>query len=165
MRNSHGALGVDEARPSFQPELDGRSGLRPEVLLEAPEGCEAGALWGLLENAGCKVTWCPGPEGPPASFCPLLGAHRCALVESADVVVSALGFGHESCRQVLAELAQMYPEPVVIVAAPLGACLDWAPLLKGHRVVRSPISERALLEAVEDAWATSYEHPAGTCDL
>src|SRR5665213_35425 len=81
---------------------------RPEVLLEAPEGAEASVIWGLLEDSGYKVSWCPGPEGPPPSWCPLLSGHRCSLVESADVVVSALGFHDSSCRQVLKELGRLH---------------------------------------------------------
>ncbi|HXQ62789.1 MAG TPA: hypothetical protein VN796_10685 [Acidimicrobiales bacterium] len=124
---------------------------RPEVLLEAPESVEAGVLWGLLEGSGYKVSWCPGPEGPPPSWCPLLGGHRCALVESSDVVVSALGFHHSSCRQVLAELARLHPEAAVIVETPRSEAVQWEPLLQGHLVLPVPHSERALIEDVEAA--------------
>ena len=124
---------------------------RPEVLLEAPEGAQAAVLWGLLADRGYKVSWCPGPEGPPPSWCPLLGGCRCALVDSADVVVSALGFHDESCRQVLGELGRLHPEAAVIVEAPPPAAAQWAPLLRGHQVLHGPLSTGALLEAVEAA--------------
>ncbi len=124
---------------------------RPEVLLEAPEGAEASVIWGLLEDSGYKVSWCPGPEGPPSSWCPLLSGHRCSLVESADVVVSALGFHDSSCRQVLEELGRLHPEAAVIVETPPSEAVQWEPLLEGHLMLPLPLSARALLEDVEAA--------------
>jgi hypothetical protein len=124
---------------------------RPEVLLEEPEGAEASVIWGLLEDSGYKVSWCPGPEGPPPSWCPLLSGHRCSLVESADVVVSALGFHDSSCRQVLEELGRLHPEAAVIVQTPPSQAVQWEPLLEGHLMLPMPLSARALLEDVEAA--------------
>jgi hypothetical protein len=124
---------------------------RPEVLLEEPEGAEASVIWGLLEDSGYKVSWCPGPEGPPPSWCPLLSGHRCSLVESADVVVSALGFHDSSCRQVLEELGRLHPEAAVIVQTPPSEAVQWEPLLEGHLMLPMPLSARALLEDVEAA--------------
>jgi len=124
---------------------------RPEVLLEAPEAAAAGGLWGILEDRGYKVSWCPGPEGPPASWCPLLGGCRCELVESADVVVSALGFHDRSCRQVLGELGRLHPEAVVIVEASPSEATQWAPLLRGHEVLPTPLATGRLVDALEAA--------------
>jgi hypothetical protein len=121
------------------------------VLLEEPEGAEASVIWGLLEDSGYKVSWCPGPEGPPPSWCPLLSGHRCSLVESADVVVSALGFHDSSCRQVLEELGRLHPEAAVIVQTPPSEAVQWEPLLEGHLMLPMPLSARALLEDVEAA--------------
>jgi hypothetical protein len=140
------------------PELQGVAGTaqtstasRPEVLLEAPEGAEAGVLWGALEDSGYKVSWCPGPEGPPASWCPLLGGCRCELVESADVVVSALGFHDASCRQVLGELGRLHPEAAVIVEASPSEATRWAPLLRGHQVLPMPLASGPVVDAVDAA--------------
>jgi hypothetical protein len=121
------------------------------VLLEEPEGAEASVIWGLLEDSGYKVSWCPGPKGPPPSWCPLLSGHRCSLVESADVVVSALGFHDSSCRQVLEELGRLHPEAAVIVQTPPSEAVQWEPLLEGHLMLPMPLSARALLEDVEAA--------------
>jgi hypothetical protein len=126
---------------------------RPEVLVEVPDGPKACALLGLLESRDVKVTWCPGPEGPPPSWCPLQGGHRCTLVESADLVVSALGFHNAACRQVLGELGSLHPEAKVIVEVPWPAAIQWAPLIKSHKVLPKPFSERALFKAVEEALA------------
>jgi hypothetical protein len=128
---------------------------RPEVLLEASEEAEASVLWGLLEDSGYKVSWCRGPEGPSPSWCPLLGGHRCPLVESAAVVVSALGFDDASCRQVLEELGRLHPEAAVIVETPRSEAVQWEPLLEGHLVLPMPLSARALLDDVEAALSRS----------
>jgi len=87
------------------------------VLLEAPEG-EAAELWRTLEDEGAQVLWCPGPEGPSPAWCPLMAGLRCSLVESADVVVFALGCETALCRLVLAELERLHPDTEVIVRVP-----------------------------------------------
>jgi len=124
---------------------------RPKVLLEAPEGVEGTALWGFLADSGYSVSWCPGPCGPPQSWCPLLSGHRCTLVESADVVVSALGFHDLSCRQVLEELGRLHPEVAVIVEIPPSEAVRWERLLEGHLVLPMPLSARALFDDVDAA--------------
>jgi len=126
-------------------------GTRPEVLLEAPEGADTGALWGLLADAGYRVSWCPGPSGAAPSWCPLLGGHRCALVESADVVLCALGFSDASCRQVLEGLRRLHPDTPVIVETPMSQAVRWESLLQGHPVLPMPPSSRAVIEDVEAA--------------
>jgi len=87
------------------------------VLLEAPEGDEAAELWRILEDEGARVSWCPGPEGPPPAWCPLMAGRRCSLVESAAVVVFALGLETASCRLVRAELERLHPDTAVVTAA------------------------------------------------
>ena len=122
---------------------------RTEVLLEAPEGAEAGELWGLLEDNGYKVSWCPGPEGPPPVWCPLLDGRRCRLVESADVVVCALGLHGESCRQVARELGRLHPEAAVIVETPAAGAVQWESTPHGHVANPAPPSAQAVLEEIE----------------
>ena len=125
-----------------------------EVLLEAPEGAEAAVLWGVLDDAGYRVSWCPGPEGPPAAWCPLLGGCRCSLVASADVVVFALGLDNASCRHVLKEMGRLHPEMAVIVEAHPSEAAQWGTLLQNHTVLSAPPSRRSVLEALD----TSVSH-------
>jgi DNA-binding response OmpR family regulator len=119
------------------------------VLLEVPDEAEAARLWQVLADRGYEVHWCPGPEGPPATWCPLLGAARCDLIESADVVVSALGLSLGSCREVLAKLRALHPEARVIVEAGPSEAARWPSLLNGYQVLQPPVSADALLAAVD----------------
>jgi hypothetical protein len=126
----------------------GPDGSRPVVLLEAREGAEVGRLWGLLEAKGYAVSWCPGPTGPPAAWCPLLGGRRCGLVESAAVVVCGLGLSDPSCRLVLDEMAHLHADACVIVEASEVEVTEHADLLRGHTVLISP-SAGAVADAVD----------------
>ena len=119
------------------------------VLLEAPDGPEGAMLWRALNEHGYEVSWCPGPEGPPATWCPLMNDRPCDFVDCADVVVSALGFGSRTCREVLAKLGKVHPRARVIAEAPLPAAVQWGPVLDGYRVLITPVSERRLLDAIE----------------
>ncbi|HXX90853.1 MAG TPA: hypothetical protein VEI83_11600 [Acidimicrobiales bacterium] len=120
---------------------------RPEVLLEAPESAETAAIWDILEDAGYRVSWCPGPEGASPVWCPLLGGNRCALVESADAVVCALPADGPCYGNVLAGLGRLHPEtPVVVQAhARSGA---WH-RLHGPSAARRAGSAAELVECVE----------------
>jgi hypothetical protein len=123
---------------------------RPKrVLLEVPDEAEAARLWQVLADKGYEVTWCPGPEGPPATWCPLLSDGPCDLIESADVVVSALGMSLPSCREVLAKLRSLHLEARVIVEAGTADATKWPSLLNGYQVLRHPISAEALHAAVD----------------
>jgi len=84
-----------------------------------------------------------------------LSGHRCTLVESADVVVSALGFHDLSCRQVLEELGRLHPEVEVIVETRPSEAVQWEQLLEGHLVLPTPLSARALLDDVDAALSRS----------
>lgn len=121
------------------------------VLIEAPDGPEGTTIWQVLRDSGYETLWCPGPAGPPESWCPLMGGRRCDLVASADVIVSSLGFGHSTCREVLAKLHSLHPEARVVVEASPSAARKWSPVLGGYQVVLSPVSARSLLDAVERA--------------
>lgn len=119
------------------------------VLIEAPDGPDGTTIWQVLTDNGYEVSWCPGPAGPPETWCPLMSGRRCDLVESADVIVSCLGLGQCTCREVLAKLHSLHPEARVIVEASPSASRKWSSLLEGYQVLGSPISARSLLEAVE----------------
>ena len=121
---------------------------RPVVLLEGPESADTGELWEALDAAGYRVTWCPGPAGPPPVWCPLLGGERCTLVESADAVVCGLGFEHQVCRQVLAGLERLHPDmPVIVPATAGGAGAGASP---GTRVT-GPVAVPDVVETVAAA--------------
>lgn len=122
---------------------------RPRVLIEAPDGPDGTRIWQVLRDGGYEVSWCPGPVGPPESWCPLMAGQPCDLVASADVIVSSLGFGHSTCREVLAKLRSLHPQARVVVEASPSAARKWSSLLVGYQVVRSPVTARSLLEAVE----------------
>lgn len=119
------------------------------VLVEVPDVPEGTVLWRELTGRGFDVSWCPGPEGPPASWCPLMGGRPCDLVDSADVVVWSLGFDSSICRDVLAKMRSLHPEARVIVEATEAEAAAWSSLLGGYVVVRPPVSAEALLDAIE----------------
>ena len=62
---------------------------RPRALIEDADFGFALSTATTLRRAGYAVAICRGPE--PDEYCPLVGAHECALVAGADVVVSGLG--------------------------------------------------------------------------
>ena len=128
-------------------QVPDRAASPPMVLLEAPEGTEAGRIWGILEEGGFRVSWCPGPQGPPAAWCPVMGGRRCALIDSADVVVSALGLSDSSCRQVLEGIERLHPDASVIVAASPAEAGECSQLLHGCTVLPPPLPAQALLAA------------------
>jgi len=122
-----------------------------QVLVEVPDVPEGTVLWRALTERGYDVSWCPGPEGPPASWCPLMGGRLCDLVDSADVVVSSLGFDSGCCRDVLANIRSLHPAARVIVEADATEAATWASLLDGYQVISRPVSTQALLNAIEFA--------------
>ena len=72
---------------------------RPRVLVEVPGGRWRAAT--EAANAGLGVIGCYGPSGTPAGWCPVLRGEPCPLVESADVVVTALRADDERTATVL----------------------------------------------------------------
>lgn len=119
------------------------------VLLEAPDGPEGTRLWRELTERGYEVSWCPGPEGPPPAWCPLMSGHPCDLVEESDVVVSALGLRRTECREVLAHIGIVHPRAKVIVEASGSEMTRHATLLSRHVALRSPVAAGELAEAIE----------------
>ena len=151
---SQGAAGTATA-----PPVAGRV-----VLLEAPEGAAA-EFWGILGDGGAQVSWCPGPEGPSPAWCPLMAGRRCSLVESADVVIFALGLETAPCRQVLAELERLHPETAVIVQASAPDAARWSPVLDGHTVLPAPLSRDTLLHEVAAAAAAFCSRSAASHEV
>ncbi len=129
------------------------------VLVEESDGAEAFAYWRLLTDNGYDVQWCPGPGGQPGSRCALVACGHCELVERADVVVSSLGIDNEPSRDVLASIRRVYPETPVIVQASKRELSRWASLFDGNRILRTPVTGRALLDSVRDALAHRSPEP------
>lgn len=64
------------------------------VLVESAQPALAISDFSRYREAGLDVALCTGPEvGEDAAQCPMVAAGRCELVESADVVLAALGPG------------------------------------------------------------------------
>ena len=129
------------------------AGRPPRVLLEMRNGGEAFARLRLLQTAGYEVSWCPGPEGHPVRRCPLMNGDVCPLVESADVLVCALGLDQQSGREVLDALHRTRPELPVVVETTASQAERWEPLVAHHRVVNAPTSAKDLVTAVNQAMA------------
>ena len=145
-------LGRDHAgRWTRRGDAVGARGERPQVLVEEPDAAEAFAYWRLLEDNGYRASWCPGPETAPGRRCPLVFGGRCRLVEQADVVVSSLGLHNESARRVFEALRRVHPEKPVVVEGPRPVLERYAGMLDGQRLVRMPVTGRAVLASVRDA--------------
>jgi hypothetical protein len=109
----------------------------PRVLIEHPDPSAGLDLAVALSNAGCAVAICCGPDAAadPATRCPLHRLDPCAVVQGADVVVTALGLDREDSRDVLRGLRTRYPSTRLVVEATAGESLDLADDLAGCTVV------------------------------
>jgi hypothetical protein len=133
------------AAPAF---AEGRGG--PKLLIEDPDG------WSYadhFERAGFRVALCDGPrpEGADCSRCPLLETGRCAAVESADVILSALpGDVGKPIVGALGERARMVP---TVLHVPGPRADEYARLLDEATIVRFPAPLAELEAAVRSAVA------------
>jgi hypothetical protein len=146
---NNGGSRLDEERGHRGSKTGSARPLR--VLVEIPDVPEGTVLWRELTGLGFEVSWCPGPEGPPASWCPLMGGRACDLVDSADVVISSLGFDSSGCREVLAKIRSLHPGARVIVEVNETEAVTWASLVDGYQVIRRPVTAQALSDAIERA--------------
>src|SRR6266536_4064660 len=119
-----------ELRPWAYPE-------RPRVLIEHRDPDAGLELAAAFRGAGCTVGICRGPDAraDPATRCPLHGFEPCAVVEGADLIVTALDFEEEENLEVLRGLRTRYAGTRVVVAATVGEALELGGLLEGCRVV------------------------------
>lgn len=122
----------------------------PRVLVEAEDPAAAFARLRILAAAGYEVAWCEGPEGHRFRQCPLVRGAPCALVDSADVVVTCLGMEHSSARQILSSIDRRGTRPVVVETT-LESADRWMGDVGPHRVVAAPATPRELLGAVTEA--------------
>ncbi len=119
----------------------------PRVLVEHPDE-EAGlAIASGLRFAGYAVAVCPGPAGH--GRCPLTGPAGCAPAHDADLVVSSLGYEHESAREVLRELRTRYPDTPLVVEAPSDMDASLRELLDGCHRLPAPATPEQIVAAVQ----------------
>jgi len=122
----------------------------PRVLIEHPDPVVGLDLATALRAAGCAVATCrgPGSAGDTAGACPLHRLEPCAVVEGADVVVTAIDLDVEEGREVLRGLRTRYPSTALVVAATPAASLDLAAELAGCTVVPPTAGPDAIAAAV-----------------
>jgi hypothetical protein len=110
---------------------------RPRVLIEHPDADAGLDLATAIRRAGYAVAICRGPDSSadPATRCPLHQLEPCAIVEGADVVVTALGFDREDAREVLRGLRARYPSTKLVVEATVAEALELEDELVGWTVV------------------------------
>jgi hypothetical protein len=130
-----------------------RFGQWPRILIEHP-GPHAGLeLATALRSAGYTVAVCRGPDAAadPATRCPLHRLEPCAIVEGADVVVTALGLDREDARGVLRGLRTSYPSKPLVVEATVANALDLADELHGCTVLPEGADPSRVVAAVREA--------------
>ena len=110
---------------------------RPRVLIEHPDAGAGLDLATAIRRAGYAVAICRGPDAAAdrATRCPLHQLEPCAVVEGADVVVTALGFDREDARAVLRGLRTRYPSTKLVVEATVAEALELEDELAGCVVV------------------------------
>jgi CheY-like chemotaxis protein len=122
----------------------------PRVLIEHPDPSAGLDLATAVRNAGCTVAICRGPDAAadPATRCPLHRLEPCAVVEGADVVVTALGLEREDGRDVLRGLRARYPSTPLVVAATVSMSLELKDELTGCTVVPEDAEPASVAAAV-----------------
>lgn len=121
---------------------------RPRVLVELDDVTELDVVADILTDAGYDVATCEGPDKRAHTQCDLLATGTCTLAVHADIVYHGLRMTDEDHREVLASLADRFPDTPVIVEAPAPALERYADLVRGHHLVRFPATREAVLEAV-----------------
>jgi hypothetical protein len=130
---------------------------RPRVLIEHPDAGAGLDLATALRRAGCTVAICRGPDATadPATRCPLHRLEPCAVVEGADVVVTALGFDREDAREVLRGLRTRYPSTPLVIEATVAETLELEDELAGCTVVPQDADPDRVAAAVKGVVAAA----------
>ena len=131
---------------------------RPRALVENPDAAQLWAYAETLRAAGYDVATCAGEHPDGLDRCPLVETGHCALVEGADVVVSTCSM--QRGDRLLAVLGLTGSTPVVF-EAPKPDFERYAHLAENAKLVPTPVTRKALLEAVAEARAAARPE-AGT---
>lgn len=130
------------------------------MLVEHPDEAAGLAIASGLRFAGYAVAICPGPAGH--GRCPLTGPAGCAPAHDADLVVSSLGYEHETAREVLRELRTHYPDTPLLVETPSDMDTGMRELLDGCHQLPAPASTEQIVAAVHSlSGQAADEGPAG----
>lgn len=121
---------------------------RPRALVENPDAAQLWAYAETLREAGYDVATCTGEHPEGQDRCPLIETGHCGLVEGADVVVSTCSI--QRGDRLLAVLGTKGSTPVVF-EAPKPDFDRYAHLAENATLIATPVTERALLDAVEHA--------------
>jgi DNA-binding NarL/FixJ family response regulator len=135
-----------ELRPWAYPE-------RQRVLIEHRDPDAGLELAAAIRRAGCTVGICRGPDAraEPATRCPLHGLEPCAVVEGADLIVTALDLEEEESREVLRGLRTRYASTPLVVVATVGETLELGDVLEGCTVVPVNAEPERIVAAVLEA--------------
>lgn len=134
-------------------EWSERSG-RERVLVENPDSSQLWAYAEALREAGYEVATCAGEHPEGGERCPLLETGHCGLVEGADVVVSTCSMPRGD--RLLAVLGTQGSTPIVFEAPP-PEFERYSHLAENATLVPTPVTEKALLDAVAEARSRAAE--------
>jgi CheY-like chemotaxis protein len=131
------------------------------VVVETTDPALAEEYRRALELEDVELVACTGPDERRHRRCPLVEAHTCPLVESADLVVSALPIDEMSTREVLRALRQDVPDvPTVSVGLSHADVLRYHPALLGcSSVVPAPADPADVARAIKRALRRKSESP------
>jgi hypothetical protein len=130
---------------------------RKRVLVENPDGAQLWAYAEVLREAGYDVATCTGEHPDGKDRCPLIETGRCGLVEGADVVVSTCSI--QRGDKVLAVLGSKGSTPIVF-EAPRPELERYSHLAENATLIATPVTERALLDAVARATSEAAQPEA-----
>ena len=145
-------LGRDHAgRWTRRGDAVGARRERPQVLVEEPDAAEAFGYWRLLEDNGYRASWCPGPETARA-----VSARWCLVAGVGSSSRPTWSSRRWACSTsppaaVIEAMRRVHPEKPVIVEGPRPVLERYAGMLDGQRLVRMPVTGRAVLASVRDA--------------
>jgi hypothetical protein len=121
---------------------------RGRVLVEDPDAAQLWAYAKTLREAGYDVATCAGEHPDGTGRCPLIETGHCGLVEGADVVVSTCSMHRGD--ELLAVLAARGSTPILF-EAPKPDFERYAHLAENAKLLPTPVTEQALLDAVAQA--------------
>lgn len=128
-------------------------GDRPRVLVENPDVGIGFALERFLEDEGCEVLCCGGPDALHRHRCSLVFDEDCALAAGADVIVHGLNPDRPEHAEVLRALRARHPDTPLVVEVPAPTAARHPGLLDGCVVVPFPATRDSLREALGRALA------------